>query len=230
MQPKGRTGRKSGTGEIARLEKSEEPPAQPPLERAGGGVRSFPETGQCPIEGTGRSAEMRAQANRTADPAVRARRFGALGGGAPSNRESESDPGERAPGRGAKLLRDRWVVGPPLLAYAGKVDWQTCPAAKASRTTEASAIGCASIAIRDRRRSGFAKAETSSIRRRRGAIPGGCAATGNGSASASPQRWAKPGSNPGNGVGIKDVRADSGLRRNCSPKTRKGRERNLEPG
>jgi hypothetical protein len=62
------------------------------------------------------------------------------------------------------------------------------------------------------------------------AIPGRCAASGNGAAMASPQLWAIPDSNPGNWIGIKGAHADSGLRRNRSPKTRKGREWHLEPG
>lgn len=38
------------------------------------------------------------------------------------------------------------------------------------------------------------------------------------------------GPNPGDLIGIKGAHADSGLRRNRSPKTRKGREWYLEPG
>jgi len=60
-------------------------------------------------------------------------------------------------------------------------------------------------------------------------IPGGCAAHGNVVAKSSSQRWAIPISNSGNRVRIRAAFADSGLRRNRGPKTRKGRERNLEP-
>jgi hypothetical protein len=90
---------------------------------------------------------MKVKALMTAGPAVRAERFGALEGGAPSFRENESHPGERAPGREAKFLRDRWDVVPPSSANAAMGDWQTCPAAKARRTTEASAIKCESMAM-----------------------------------------------------------------------------------
>jgi len=172
---------------------------------------------------------MKAKALRTAGPAVRTRRFGALGGGAASDRGSESQPGERALGREAKFLRGRWDVGPPSLANAGNGAWQTSPAAKANRTSEASAIECESMAMGGCRRISSAKAETDSIRRRRGAIPGGRVAYGNGAALASSQRWVVPGTNTGNRVGLGGAHADSGLRRNRSPKTRKGRERNLEP-
>jgi len=89
-QPKGRDGRKSETGKIARLERSGEPPALLLPERVGGRVRSFLETGHCLVEGTGRSAEMKAKAIRTAGPAVRAKRFGALEGGASLSGKSES--------------------------------------------------------------------------------------------------------------------------------------------
>lgn len=60
-------------------------------------------------------------------------------------------------------------------------------------------------------------------------IPGGCAAHGNVVAKSSSQRWAIPIPNWGNRVRIRAARADSGLRRNRGPKTRKGREPNLEP-
>lgn len=60
-------------------------------------------------------------------------------------------------------------------------------------------------------------------------IPGGYATHGNVVAKSSSQRWAIPGFNSGNGVDTRAARADSGLRRNRGPKTRKGRERNLEP-
>lgn len=125
---------------MARLEKSGEPPAQLPPERAGGGVRSSPEAGTACPKGRGDSLNKTAKAVDAAGPAVRTRRFGALEGGAPFTRESESHPGERAYGREAKFLRDRWEVGPPSLANAGNGDRQTCPAAEASRITEASAI------------------------------------------------------------------------------------------
>jgi hypothetical protein len=180
--------------------------------------------------GRGDPLRMTVKAIRTAGPAVWAKRFGALEGGAPFVRESESHPGERAPGRKVKFLRGRWDVGPPTLANAGNGVRSNCPAAKASHISEASAVERESVAMGDRRRIGFAKAKTDPIRGRRRAISGRCAISGNGVARASSQRWATPGSKSGNGVGIKDARADCGLRRNRSPKTRKGRGRNLEPG
>jgi hypothetical protein len=136
--------------------------------------------GSARSKGRGDPLKMKAKALRTVGPVVRARRFGALEGGAPSTWESESHPGRRAPGRGAKILRDRWTVGPLCSANAGTGAWQNCPAAKASRIAEALAIECESVSMGDGRRIGFAKVESDSIRRRRGAIPGGCVASGNG--------------------------------------------------
>jgi hypothetical protein len=214
----------------SRLETSGKPPAQPPPERAAAGCGPPRRPGTAWSKGRGDSLKMVAQAARTASPAVRAKRFGALEGGASSTRECESVPGKSAPDREAKFLRDWWAVGPRFLVNTrDEIQWN-CPAAKASRTSEAPAIECESMTTGDRRRTVSAKAEADSIRRGRMAIPGRCAASGNGAARASPQRWAIPDSNPGNWIGIKGAHADSGLRRNRSPKTRKGREWYLEPG
>jgi len=51
-------------------------------------------------KGRGDPMEMTAKAATTEDPAVRTERFGALEGGTPSTRESESEPTERVHGRG----------------------------------------------------------------------------------------------------------------------------------
>jgi hypothetical protein len=61
-------------------------------------------------------------------------------------------------------------------------------------------------------------------------VPGGRVASGNGAALTFSQRWVITGLNTGNRVAVQRAHADSGLRRNRNPKTRKGRERNLEPG
>jgi hypothetical protein len=175
------------TGKMIRLETSGMPPAQPPLERAAAGCGPPRRPGTAWSKGRGDSLKMAAQTARTASPAVRAKRFGALEGGASSTWECESVPGKSAPDRGAKFLRDRWAVGPRFLVNARVEYQQICPAAKASRTTEAPAIECESMTTGDRRRTVSAKAEADSIRRGRMAIPGRCAASGNGAAKASPQ-------------------------------------------
>jgi len=103
----------------ARLEKSGVPPAQPLPARVTAGCGPPRRPGTAWSKGRGDPLRMMAKALRTAGPAVRAKRFGALEGGAPSTRESESKPGRSARGCGVEIRRNRWEVGPPSLANAG---------------------------------------------------------------------------------------------------------------
>jgi len=137
-------------------------------------VRSSPEEGHCPSGGAGRSAEAGAQASRTAGPAVRTIRKD-RGAERPRSGKAKAVPGEALPaGRqqcqpaGGKLDRSFRVT-------PGRAARRNNPAAQASRSGEALAIGGESRVNGGRPADGNRESGYPPESRRRRTIPGGMA-------------------------------------------------------
>jgi hypothetical protein len=153
-----------------------------------GGVRSSPEAGHCLVEGAGRFAGNDGASHQDSGSGITGKALRRFGGRSVVKLEERKPTRTSALGREAKFLRDRWTVGPRYPVYAGAEVGQNCPEAKASRIVEAPAIERESVTTGDRRRAGFVKTKTVSIRRGSQVDPRGCATSGNGTALAFPQR------------------------------------------
>jgi hypothetical protein len=153
-----------------------------------GGVRPSPKTGHCLVEGAGRFADNDGANHQDSGSGGTGKALRRFGGRSVLNLDERKLAGKSALDREAKFLRDCWSVRPRDSVYAGIGIGRNCPAAKASRIVEAPAIERESVTTGDRRRAGFVKAMTVSIRRGSQVDPRGCATSGNGTALALPQR------------------------------------------